>query len=110
MVAMNECEESAVSQRRVGKDAFRKSPALRSLGENLNEYRLARQWSILRLCKECGVSHAFITQIIEFRANPSILLLEKIAENLGVELSWLLTRDAKETTTLSDVKQAMDTR
>ncbi len=97
-----------MSQRRVGKEAFRKSPALRSLGENLNEYRLARQWSILRLCKECGVSHAFVTQIIEFRANPSILLLEKIAENLGVELSWLLTRDGKQTTTLNDVERAVD--
>ena len=97
-----------MSQQRLGKDAFRKSPALRSLGENLNEFRLARQWSILRLCKECGVSHAFITQIIEFRANPSILLLEKIAEKLGVELSWLLTRNVKDTATLSDVKQHID--
>ena len=99
-----------MSQQRVGKDAFRKSPALSSLGANLNEYRLARQWSVLRLCKECGVSHAFITQIIEFRANPSILLLEKIAENLGVELSWLLTRDIKEPTPLNNVNQATDVR
>ena len=108
MAARNECEESAVPLQRVGKDAFQKSPTLRSLGENLNEYRLARQWSILRFCKECGVSHAFITQIIEIRANPSILLLEKIAGNLGVELSWLLTRDAKEMTGLNDAERAMD--
>lgn len=101
---------STLPQQRVGKDAFQNSPALRSLGENLNEYRLSRQWSVLRMCKECGVSHAFITQIIEFRANPSILLLEKIAANLGVELSWLLTRHATETEELMDAKQAMTSR
>ena len=70
--------------------ALQNSRILRQLGARLGEYRSARNWSILRVSKECGVSHAFVTQILEQRANPSLLIVEKIAVNLGVDIGWLL--------------------
>lgn len=76
--------------------AMRDSRILKQLGTRLAEFRAARAWSILRVSNECKVSHAFVTQILEGRANPSLLVVEKIAVNLGIDIGWLLGYDAPE--------------
>ena len=82
---------------RLDEGALRNSRILKQLGTRLAEYRSARDWSILRVSRECKVSHAFVTQILEGRANPSLLIVEKIAVNLGVDVGWLLGYDAHDT-------------
>ena len=74
--------------------AMRDSRILKQLGARLAEFRSARSWSILRVSNECKVSHAYVTQILEGRANPSLLVVEKIAVNLGLDVGWLLGYDA----------------
>ena len=74
--------------------AMRDSRILKQLGARLAEFRSARSWSILRVSNECKVSHAYVTQILQGRANPSLLVVEKIAANLGLDTAWLLGYDA----------------
>jgi ribosome-binding protein aMBF1 (putative translation factor) len=74
---------------RLDENAFSSSELLRSISARLEEYRARRRWSVLKLARTCGVSHAFITHILELRANPSVLILQKIANNLEVSTAWL---------------------
>ena len=73
--------------------ALKNSEIVKQLATRLGEFKAARNWSVLRVSNECGVSHAFVTQILEGRANPSLLVVEKISANLGIDTGWLLGYD-----------------
>ena len=86
-----------VPAQKLDEGALKNSRIVKQLGTRLGEFRAARNWSILRVSNECGVSHAFVTQILEGRANPSLLIVEKIAVNLGIDIGWLLGYDGADT-------------
>jgi DNA-binding XRE family transcriptional regulator len=81
---------AALPIQKLDEGAFASSSLLKGLGRRLEQYRAERKWSVLRLAKTCGVSHAFVTHIMEGRANPSILVVQKMATNLDVHEGWLL--------------------
>lgn len=70
--------------------AFPDSAILCSIAARLKEYREARKWSVLKLARTGGVSHAFMKLVLELQANPSILILDRLATNLDIPLIWLL--------------------
>ena len=82
-----------VPAQKLDEGALQNSKIVKQLATRLAEFKSARRWSILRVSNECGVSHAFVTQILEGRANPSLLVVEKIATNLGIDTGWLLGYD-----------------
>lgn len=63
----------------------------RSLADRLLRERQARGWSIGELASEADVSSAMISKIERGEANPTAVLLSKLAAAFGLSLSSLLS-------------------
>ncbi len=75
---------------------MRDDPALDALvAVNLRQYRSAQGWSLDDLAREAGVSRTLLGQIELGRAAPSIGIVWKIAQTLGVPFSALLSTEPR---------------
>mgnify|MGYP000870972384 CR=1 FL=1 len=62
-----------------------------TLGDFVKERRLAKEWSKRALAEKCGISHSEIHRIEHGeRCNPSIPVLNALAEALGVPKDEML--------------------
>ena len=66
---------------------------LKAIGRNLLKLRKASGYSQERLALGAEIDRTYVSQIERGIANPSVLVLKKISDCLGVALSDL-TRDA----------------
>ncbi|MET4278817.1 MULTISPECIES: helix-turn-helix transcriptional regulator [unclassified Bradyrhizobium] len=68
----------------------RDSAAVRSLAANLRRLRKARDWSQDQLAAELEIEQNAVSLLENSRSNPTLLLVEQIAELFGVPVSELL--------------------
>jgi transcriptional regulator with XRE-family HTH domain len=79
-----------------GASAPRSLPAI--IGTNLKRLRTRQGHSLERLAKLAGVSRAMLSQIETGKSVPTISLLLKVAEALGVSLATLVSKPASQQT------------
>lgn len=82
------------------------TPLAAIIGRNLKGLRTDRGHSLERLAKLAGVSRAMLSQIETGRSVPTIVLLLKVAEALGVSLAALVTIPALHRPTVLTRSQA----
>ncbi|MCK1284731.1 helix-turn-helix transcriptional regulator [Bradyrhizobium sp. 44] len=68
----------------------RDSAAVRALAQNVRRFRKDKDWSQDQLAAEVGVEQNAVSLIENGRANPTLLVMEGLADALGVPLSELL--------------------
>ncbi len=66
------------------------APLSRVIGERVKQERRARQWTLDQLAAVSGVSRRMLVNIEQGGANPSIAVLLKLSDALGVGLSALV--------------------
>jgi rhodanese-related sulfurtransferase/transcriptional regulator with XRE-family HTH domain len=76
------------------------------VGDNLKSERALRGWSLDDLAREAGVSRTLLGQIEIGRATPSIGVVWKIAQALGVPFATLLSRPMARVGTTSTTRDA----
>lgn len=62
----------------------------RQVGRNLKRIRKERGWSQEELAFESGLHRTYISGIERGARNPTVLILARIAETLGVRVSELV--------------------
>ncbi len=62
------------------------------MGDNVRALRLARNLSQEELAFRAGLDRTYVSQIERGIGNPSVLILIKIADTLGVEVQELLVK------------------
>lgn len=65
-----------------------------SLGQRIRQLRKQRGITLLELSRNIDVTESFVSQIERGVANPSMVTLRRIAENLGVDMAALFTGGA----------------
>lgn len=65
--------------------------ASNGIGSKIKELRAERKLTLEKLAEQVGCSRAFLSQVENSSANPSITMLSKIAEALGVSVSQLFS-------------------
>lgn len=65
---------------------------IKNLGKRIRELRLGKRWSQMYLAAEAGLDKSYIGSIERGEVNPSIKLVTRIAEALGVDISDLFLR------------------
>ena len=60
------------------------------LGKRIRYLRKEKKWSQLDLALESSVNRNYISDLEKGRRNPTILVLEKIASALNIDLATLL--------------------
>jgi len=70
---------------------------LRDLGRRLREQRERGGWTLSELARSADVSRRYLTEAEAGRANPTVLVLARLAEALGVELAALLASEPRAT-------------
>lgn len=66
---------------------------LKALGERIRDLRATAEMSQEKLCEAAGVDRAYISQIEGGTRNPSVSVVARIADALGVTVSELLGED-----------------
>ena len=69
---------------------YRAAPLTRLIGERVRHERQARRWTLDQLVELSGVSRRMLINIEQGEANPSIGILLKLSDALGVGLSALV--------------------
>lgn len=70
---------------------------MKEIGEQLKALRLAHRMTLKQLAKKAGCTDAYLSQLERGRANPSIMILKKIASALQVKLvDFFLEPEAEE--------------
>jgi transcriptional regulator with XRE-family HTH domain len=59
------------------------------IATKLKKLRLAQEMTVAKLAEKSGFSNAFISRVENFRMNPSLNSLAKIADALGISMSEL---------------------
>lgn len=72
-----------------GKRTKKEQELLRVLGKSITSYANKKGVSLERVGYEAGVSKGYIYDIAKGLGNPSYLVLIKIADSLGVDISEL---------------------
>ena len=67
------------------------SPTPRQLGHRVASRRKAKGWSRYRLATEVGISRNYVGQIETGHSSPTVEMLQKIAQALGVPVTALLS-------------------
>lgn len=66
----------------------------RRVGLNLKRLRLAKGWSQEELAFECGLHRTYISGIERGVRNPTIVIISKLADTLGVSaIEFLADQD-----------------
>ncbi len=60
------------------------------LATNLRRYRAAKGWSQERFAHEAGIHRTYVSDLERVARNPSLTILERLAEPLGVTASALI--------------------
>lgn len=63
------------------------------LGQRLRELRTHQGCSLRQLAKKTGLSHGFLCDLEHGRSNPSLANLRLLAEAMGVEPEFFLTKE-----------------
>ena len=66
---------------------------LRALGANIRELRTASDLTLEDLASEAGLSVTYLGQTERGQRNPSVLVLWRVAEALGITLDQLVAPD-----------------
>lgn len=74
---------------------FSRMDIRRRLGLNLRRIREERELSQEELAFECGLHRTYVSGIERGVRNPTITVLERLAENLGVSPGSLIEAPAK---------------
>ena len=74
---------------------IRESRALKTLAANVRELRKRLELSQTALAESIAVDQTEVSKLENGRANPTIILAERLAEALGVSLADLFTPSAK---------------
>ena len=69
------------------------SDVLEKFAKKLNSIRETRGLSQEELAFLCGIDRTYIGRIERLERNPSLVVLQKIADGLGISLIELLTFD-----------------
>jgi transcriptional regulator with XRE-family HTH domain len=67
-----------------------RSPVLEALANNVHRHRTARGWSFATLARNAGTSVSLMKHIEKRRSDPSVSILFRIANALGVRVSELV--------------------
>ena len=59
------------------------------INESIQAWRKFRQFSVSKLANDCGVTGEVIEEVESGEVDPSVTLLESLAQGLGVPASWL---------------------
>lgn len=59
---------------------------MKEIAEKLRAYRLSNHMTLKQLASKAGCTDAYLSQLERGRANPSIMILKKIASALGVKV------------------------
>ncbi len=78
----------------------------RQLCHRLKQLRTGRGWSLDALSKACGVSRSMLSQIERQQANPTLVVMFRIAQAFGMSLGQLV--EAPGATSAVDVIRAGD--
>ncbi len=62
----------------------------KQVGRNVHRYRLERDWSQEELAFEAGLHQTYASGIENGTRNPTVAVLKKIADALGIEPAALL--------------------
>lgn len=79
---------------------------LKELGIRIRDLRTDAGMSQEQLCEAAGVDRAYISQIEGGTRNPSVSVVVRIADALGVTVSELLGEDASQSTGTSKSPQS----
>jgi transcriptional regulator with XRE-family HTH domain len=66
---------------------------MEEIGVKLKAYRLANQMTLKQLADKAGCTDAYLSQLERGLANPSIMILKKIASALGIQVVDLFLED-----------------
>lgn len=66
------------------------APELRRLGSRVRDYRRSLGWSQARLSEECGLHFTYISHIELGIRNPTLLIVHRLADALGVPVAELV--------------------
>ena len=61
-----------------------------AFGRRIRELRLEREWSQEQLAERAGTHWTYVSGVERGRRNPSLNMLARLAEGLGVNLTELL--------------------
>jgi transcriptional regulator with XRE-family HTH domain len=87
MSAANRPKASAAAR---PEDSYQPPPAPPAVGERLLQLRELRNWSLDALSQRAGVSKSMLSQIERGQANPTVAVVWRLANALGVPLLELL--------------------
>ncbi|WP_315117909.1 helix-turn-helix transcriptional regulator [uncultured Clostridium sp.] len=78
------------------------------LGENIKEVRISRGLSINALAKACGMSPGYLSDLEKGKKdNPSMDMLEKIANELNVTVQQLFKEDIDKIDEIDELENEM---
>lgn len=66
------------------------------LGARVRELRKERAWTLERAAKEAGLARSTLSKIENEQMSPTVELMRKLAEGLGIELPQLFTAPSRE--------------
>lgn len=64
-----------------------------TIGENIKQLRISREWSQQTLADEIGLSRNYISELESNKRNLSITTLKNLAEKLGVPIGLLIDEE-----------------
>jgi XRE family transcriptional regulator, master regulator for biofilm formation len=68
------------------------------LGDKVRRKRVEKNLSITKFAKKTGIAKSYLSSIERnIKTNPSIQILERMAEVLGIPVSYLLTNTSGDT-------------
>jgi transcriptional regulator with XRE-family HTH domain len=67
---------------------------MKEIAEKLKAFRLANRMTLKELAKKAGCTDAYLSQLERGRANPSIMILKKVASALQVKVVEFFLEDA----------------
>lgn len=67
------------------------------MGQHILAYRQAHKMTKSQFAKDCGISRGFLTRLENGEANPTLDLIEKLADFIGISpAKFLFPPDDKE--------------
>lgn len=68
---------------------------IKNLGERIAELRKSKGYTQVTFSEKSGIHRAALAKIEKGRVNPTVIVLNRISECLGIELHELLKMNAK---------------
>lgn len=71
-------------------DEFAESMTLQNVSANLETIKRMKGWSVMEMSKHIGISDRHLDSLLKMNSNVTVLVLEKIAEGLGISVLRLM--------------------